>query len=243
MICRYSCCCRRCHRRHHRRRRHRFSLLPPPPPTHIHTHTVVNVVVIVCVVTVYHRKTYVQNSISHSEHSAIQYNTMRSDTYLSSSTTRMRILVPLKRERLCAWFVSHLFLVSFTHTFFHTHLLSLSLSLCARYIELNKLSARGSFNATGSFAQLAYWLVLMDGWMVRIRSRHCTHNMLDGSHFSIFIYTRVLTKCTLPYYTKSFAYRLAYSRYVLYFCFYHYYSLLRFVCSNCCNIRYDLHLF
>lgn len=189
------CCCFCCR---HRRRRRRW---------HIHTQR--------CQRRRY-RVVYSPHTIAN-VYSIIQYD---SDTYLSSLTKRMRISVPLKRERLCmVWILLTHSLVRISCS--HALTLSFSLSLdvcvclcvcaCARYIELNKLSVRGLFNATGSFVHsLAGLLILMDG----IRSRHCTHNMLDDSHFSISILC-VLTKCTLPYNTKSFAYRLTHSRYAV----------------------------
>lgn len=94
----------------------------------------------------------------------------------------MRILVPLKTGTIvCAWFR-----ISLVHSLICSPAPALSFSLRAHSIELNKLSVRGSFNAAASHSRSTRSLAHSDGWMDRIRSRHCTHNMLDDSHFSEF---------------------------------------------------------
>lgn len=180
---------------------------PPPPPTYIHN------VVVVAVIVVSPPHTIVERMCAQS---TLQHNAIRYISFFFNWKQRMRILVPLKRERLCVHgLVSHLFAAWFV--------LQLSRSL---FVHILSNWINWVYEVRSTLLPLIRSTRLLahsDGWMDRIRSRHCTHNMLDDSHFSIFIRVCINRVYITLRHTKSFAYRL-HSQPLCVYSFYHYNS-------------------
>lgn len=141
----------------------------------------------------------------------------------------MRILVPLKRERLCVHGSVHL---TCSLSAFYACSLSLSLPFTprARSIALNKLSVRGSFNATGSHSLNSLSSAHSDGWIEYVHV--IAHTICLTIRISAFLYVCINKVCITLLHTESFAYRLSHSRYMCVLClcvcilFYHYFIFL-----------------